>query len=311
MKKQVQVCKHNLPKKKKHIINWPHAVCEVLKIELEPYLKYLTFHEEYHLGKSKESLRVDILIIQKFSSLHIPKHIAEIFQTYNLIEYKSPDDSLSIDDYYKLIGYACIFRANTGKVNEVQNKDITLTFLVSQFPKKLQKELKNRNISLVKRAPGIYDISEEIFTIQLIVNRQLDETENLWLRCLDNHLMEKSLYENLEKDYQIHKNEPRYSAPMNAIIWSNYQQKGEKNTMCEALYDLFADELVERETRGITRGKVEAILELLDDLGKYSEELKTYIMSEKNLNTLTYWLKLAAKADSIEDFERKSGILTP
>lgn len=81
--------------------------------------------------------------------------------------------------------------------------------------------------------------------------------------------------------------------------------------MCEALYDLFADELAERETKGITRGKAEAILELLDDLGKYSDELKTYIMSEKNLDTLRYWLKLAAKADSIEDFEKKSGIFIP
>lgn len=41
---------------------------------------------------------------------------------------------------------------------------------------------------------------------------------------------------------------------MNAIIWSNLEQEGEKNIMCEALYDLFADELVERETRGEARG---------------------------------------------------------
>lgn len=99
MEKQKQ--DKSLQKKRKHKINWHHAVFEVLKIELEEYLHQLEFREEYHLGKSKDSLRVDVLIIQKLSNLHIPKQIAEKFQTYNLIEYKSPGDNLSIDDYYK------------------------------------------------------------------------------------------------------------------------------------------------------------------------------------------------------------------
>lgn len=252
MEKHVQ--DKSLQRKKKHKINWHHAAYEVLKIELEEYLEELEFWEEYHLGKSKDSLRVDVLIIEKRSNLYISKQIAEKFQTYNLIEYKSPEDSLSIDDYYKLIGYACIFRFNTGKVNEVENTDITLTFITSRFPKKLKKELEERKITLAKRAPGIYDIDKEMFQIQLIVNRQLDEKENLWLRCLDSQLKEKELYESLEQSYSQHKDEPRYSAPMNAIIWSNYRKKGELGIMCEALYDLFADELVEHEAKGKAEG---------------------------------------------------------
>ena len=39
----------------------------------------------------------------------------------------------------------------------------------------LKKELEERKITLAKRAPGIYDIDKEMFQIQLIVNRQLDE----------------------------------------------------------------------------------------------------------------------------------------
>lgn len=46
---------------------------------------------------------------------------------------------------------------------------------------------------------------------------------------------------------------------MNAIIWSNLKQEGERNIMCEALYDLFAEELVERETRGIKIGETRGI----------------------------------------------------
>ena len=64
---------------------------------------YLEFYEEYHLGKSKESLRMDILVIQKLADLHISKRIGENFQRYNIVEYKSPNDNLSVDDYYKVI----------------------------------------------------------------------------------------------------------------------------------------------------------------------------------------------------------------
>ena len=67
-------------------------------------------------------------------------------------------------------------------------------------------------------------------------------------------MKEKELYESLEQSYSQHKDEPRYSAPMNAIIWSNYRKKGELGIMCEALYDLFADELEEHEAKGKAEG---------------------------------------------------------
>ena len=255
MVKQKQGRNIALHKKKHHRINWHHAAYETLKIELNEYEEYLEFYEEYHLGKSKESLRMDVLVIQKPTDLHISKRIAENFQRYNIIEYKSPSDHLSVDDYYKVMAYGGIFRSNTGRVNEIENQDITLTFIVSKFPRKLKKELESREISLVKRAPGIYDVSKDVFTSQIIITRQLDKEENLWLRCLDNQLKEKELYKRLEEEYKQHKNETRYAAPMNAIIWSNLEQEGERNIMCEALYDLFADELVERETRGIKIGE--------------------------------------------------------
>ena len=79
MEKHVQ--DKSLQRKKKHKINWHHAAYEVLKIELEEYLEELEFWEEYHLGKSKDSLRVDVLIIEKRSNLYMSKQIAEKFQT--------------------------------------------------------------------------------------------------------------------------------------------------------------------------------------------------------------------------------------
>ena len=40
-------------------------------------------------------------------------------------------------------------------------------------------------------------------------------------------------------------------------------------------------------------------------MGKVPSKLEEQIQSQKNEGTLTRWIKLAAKAESIEDFEQK------
>ena len=50
-------------------------------------------------------------------------------------------------------------------------------------------------------------------------------------------------------------------------------------------------------------GKAEAVLIVLNELGCVSEELSEKIMNEKDLSVLTKYLKCAAKAESVEQFE--------
>ena len=69
-----------------------------------------------------------------------------------------------------------------------------------------------------------------------------------------------------------------------------------------------------QETRRISRaegraeGKAEDILELLEDIGNVSDELKERIMKEKNLEILRKWHKAAARAENLEQFLEKSEI---
>ena len=46
----------------------------------------------------------------------------------------------------------------------------------------------------------------------------------------------------------------------------------------------------------------EDVVELLEELGTVSDEVREKIMTEKSLETLGNWLKLAAKAESMEEF---------
>ena len=60
---------------------------------------------------------------------------------------------------------------------------------------------------------------------------------------------------------------------------------------------------------GKTKGKAEDVIELLEDLGDLSDSLKICIMEQTDLEILKKWLKAAAKAKSIEEFEQAVGLV--
>ena len=56
---------------------------------------------------------------------------------------------------------------------------------------------------------------------------------------------------------------------------------------------------------GKAEGKAEAVLELLKELGVVPKSLEETIVNEKDIEVLNKWLKLAAKAESIDAFAKK------
>lgn len=72
-----------------------------------------------------------------------------------------------------------------------------------------------------------------------------------------------------------------------------------KNREMEGRYMLFKEMLDEEKAEG----KAEDIIDLLSDLGMVPDELREKILEEKNLNILRVYLKKAAAAKSIEEFE--------
>jgi hypothetical protein len=76
------------------LIQWHPVFAVALKLELREYKEYLDITEEYQLNA--KPLVVDVLIIKKLTDKKILVNIAEIFETHNLVEYKSPSHYLSI-----------------------------------------------------------------------------------------------------------------------------------------------------------------------------------------------------------------------
>jgi len=164
-------------------ISWHPAFIEALQMELDAYRDILEFYPECQL--TSEPLRIDCVIIKKKKTVAIGKNIAAMFRTWNLLEYKSPDDYVSVADFYKVYGYACLYASFT----DAAVTDMTLTFIESSHPKKLLRHLREeRGYTVAKTQPGIYTVSGDILPIQIIDSRQLSAEENVWLKSLSNRL---------------------------------------------------------------------------------------------------------------------------
>ena len=164
-------------------IPWHSAFFEAIQLELEEYSGSLEFISEYPL--TTEPLRIDVVIIKKSGDVPIEKNIAAIFRKVNILEYKSPDDYVSVWDFYMVYGYACLYVT----LNKMSITDLTLTFVESRYPRKLLRHLKEvRKYTVEEKQPGIYTVKGDILPMQIIDSRKLSAEENLWLKDLDNEL---------------------------------------------------------------------------------------------------------------------------
>ena len=250
-----------MEQERKNALQWHPAFYADMQIEFQEESHKLMFQNEYPL--SKKPMLVDILIIKKRAGEKIQKNIGRIFRTYNLIEYKSPTDYLSVDDFYKAYGYACFYKADTGKTNEIPAEEISITFVSKNYPRKMIRHLINaRKYTIEKKESGIYYVYGDVFAIQIIVTRQLSPKHNLWLYSLTDTLTDPKITKELLNQYSGKENNNLYSAVMQVIIEANEQQFKGGEPMCDALMKIL-DEKAEEKAKKMAEKMAEKLAEKL------------------------------------------------
>ena len=231
-----------MKKSTKDIIQWHPAFFASLQIEFEKETEKLNFESEHLL--SKKPMQIDALIIKLEGNERLHKNIGQIFRKYNIIEYKSPDDHLTINDFYKVYGYCCFYQSDTNGVCEIPPKELTITFVCNHFPRKMIQHLKNfRGLNISHIEPGIYYITGDAFPIQLLITNELNPNENRWLQSLRNDITKIEEIEPLFKEYENNKSSTLYQSAINVITRANWDTiKEAKKDMCEALRELMAEE---------------------------------------------------------------------
>lgn len=61
-------------------------------------------------------------------------------------------------------------------------------------------------------------------------------------------------------------------------------------------------------SQGEAKGRIETILDFLKDLGTIPEDLHKMIINQTDSTILKQWVRLAAKVDSIEEFQNQISI---
>ncbi len=266
--------------KEKQLLQWHMGFFAGIQIELADYGKYLEFENEHQIGKKPKS--IDVLIIKKDIDRPINKNIGKIFRKYNILEYKSPTDYLSINDFYKVYGYACFFKSDTIKADEIKIEELTITFVCHKYPKKLLKHLKRHGYPIECIERGIYYIKDEKLPIQLILTSRLSEKENMWLKSLTNTLKDKDAARKLLTEYEKHKTDSRYEAVMDLVVRANKELFQEVNRMCQALYEIFEEEMWDRFT-AMAEEKAKVMAE---EKAKVMAEEKAKVMAEERAKVI-------------------------
>ena len=268
-------------------IEWHPAFQATIQIESENESDKLIFESEHLL--SKKPMQIDELIIKVKDHEVIEKNIGKIFRKYNIIEYKSPDDHLIINDFYKVYGYCCFYQADTEKVLEISPQELTITFICNHYPRKMIQHLqKYRKLEITKIGSGIYHITGDEFPIQLLITKELDPAENLWLQSLRKDIKYKKEIEFLLKVYDTKKHSKLHQAAMDVITRANWESIMEvkDNMLCDALQELFADEfkqVEEKVTEKVTAEVTEKVT---------TQMIQNTYESIKDPNTIAQILKI-------------------
>ena len=174
-------------------IQWHPGFYGAAELEFISNKGDLEFQREFNL--SKEPIRMDLLIIKKLSNIRTKNEIGHIFRKFNVVEYKSNDDALSIDDYYKTVGYACLYKGLGETVDQIPANELTISIFRESYPREMFEAMKNLGLEIKERYPGIYYISgkQALFDTQVVVTKQLNRETHRTLRVLSKHVKEEDV----------------------------------------------------------------------------------------------------------------------
>ena len=229
-------------------LQWHPAFCAAARLEFNEDMEALEFYSEYNL--SRKPLQIDLLIVEKNKNVRIKNQIGHIFRQNNIIEYKCPGDAMSIDDFYKTVAYACMYKALGEHVDAVKADELTISMMREAYPESMIASLNRQGVELEKVYDGIYYLKNFFIPTQIVVMKELSPGLHNSFRVLSRNAKRKDI-ETFVRDVEsyIGKSEKMDAdAVLQVSMSANYalyEKVRRENTMCEALRRLMKDEIEE------------------------------------------------------------------
>ena len=258
---------------KENDIQWHLGFCAAMELELREYADKLEFHREYPL--SRKPLLIDLLVVEKSDDFEILNDIGHIFQKYNIMEYKSENDTLNEDTYFKVMAYAYLYKSSEKHVGDIDINSVTITFVRERKPEKLLRWFSDNNYKVYEKTSGIYYVEKDGFIkTQVVVTAEAGEKEHIFLKILKRGLKRDTVDNFFDEAFELH--EPFEKACINSLLGimvsSNQElfdsiKTGGTGIMNEVLKEFFKDEIKANEEQamkkgieqGIERGRIETL----------------------------------------------------
>lgn len=192
------------------------------------------------------------------------------------MEYKNPDDALTIDDYYKTVGYACLYKGLGETVDEIPAGELTISIFRESYPREMFQAMKNLGLEIEEHSPGIYYITgkQALFDTQIVITRRLDKDTHRTLRVLSKNVKEEDVRAFVKRMTQI--SEPGTKNNINAVLQVSVSANKEiyeairrcDKVMCDALRELMKEDFEEKEQETLLK----TIRNLMDSMKWTAEQ---------------------------------------
>lgn len=245
-------------------INWHsghYAAMRLEFIENDDDLIYETEHQLNH-----EPVRIDLLVIKKNKDIQIANELGAAFRGYNIMEYKSEEDNLSIDTIFKANAYAFLYKAYADTVDGIKIDDITVTLTRLGYPREAMKALKAQGYVIEEKNSGIYMITgKAIVPTQIIVISQLNEKLHFWITKLRKAITKEQILQVLKKGKTLNEKKiDLYIAPLISVLADANSRamdkiREEEPDMGDYFKELFKDDLEKKRNEG----KIEEVKRLI------------------------------------------------
>lgn len=236
--------------RKKERVQWHPAFCSAMHLEFSEYAEYLEYTNEYNLNK--KPLQIDLLIIKKIEEICLDHDIGRLFRRHNIIEYKSPEDSMNEDVFLKVVSYACLYKASEKHVGDIEVEDVSITLIRKRFPRKLFQWFRKRDYKVDENSKGVYYVNGGLgFPIQIVVANELSAKSQRWITLLSDNLSKEEAKRAIRQASALQsKEEKEYVDSLFQVVVSENQEifdivKEEEREMCEALRKLMEPEIKE------------------------------------------------------------------
>ena len=294
--------------KKEGRTNFHYGFYAAMKVEYDIMHADVEYRQEVQLGN--EPIRLDFLIIKKAPGVILSDPIGKFFRAVNIFEYKSPEDGLSIDDFYKVQGYGLIYKGLNRKVNELPIEDMTLTLVRDSYPRELMKTLEESGFVVKEEHPGIFSFDGKIsILVQLVVSSRLPPNEYEGLRLLTKGCTKDVFLSYAEKAMATDNDNIKTNAGtvMRICLGMNKELKREikeEEIMKDVIREIFEEDFDIAEKRGRQAGRQEGRQEGINEA---NERFATDMLRDgKPLNEIMRYSRLAE--DTIRSLAKSLGV---